>query len=495
MHEKKGKIDAAIVFAIIFFSLLTGFIYTYDTPARLQAGVFLLLMLSVCVGAWIGRCIKPEWGILFTVCMAAFIIRADYIIYTPTWIRQHDVIGFGTGKGQAGYIEYFLENHHMPDFDPREKWGFFQPPLHHVLAAIWLDIQYAAGRLLGWSLDRCRENVQILTLIYGCLCTWIGSKCLKFFDLTLRAYLCAVSLLACAPCFIFLSGSINNDLLCILLQIAGMYFFFVWMKKRNMKTIIPAAIFMGLSMMAKLSGIMLAAPMGCMMMYYLFIAIKGKDKKEILGVIEQYLVFALISIPLGVFFPVRNLVIFGIPLTFTPKVGEPIEGVTFFERIFSPGSERTPFVCMQATGHPYDEFNVPLAIIKTALFGEAVFSDVSPFAALTGWVLLISAAILAVLTFWALLHALKKRDPYGIFMVIYILFSFAFLVNLCFKTPNFSSQDFRYIAHVIIPAAGLYAVLMKDGGKILKTVMGLATFVYCASSLFMYMQVGLVIWN
>ncbi len=497
MFEDDKKRDTAVFAAIIFASLLTCCFYTYDTPARLQAGVFLLMMISVAAVMGAFRRFGFETGVVLVICMSAFLIRADYIIYTPTWIRQHDVIGFGTGMGQAGYIEYFLENGHLPDFDPRKIWGFFQPPLHHITAAIWLKLQMAAGSVFGWGTDRCRENVQVLTLIYSCLTTWLGCKCVAFLKLTRRSYMCAVALMACAPCFIFLSGSINNDILCILLQIAGMYFFFCWMKTPVFKYIIPAALFMGLSMMAKLSGIMLAAPIGCIMLFRLFCTIRDKEKKKTGDLVLQYLVFALISIPLGIFYPVRNLLLFGIPVTYTPKVGEPIEGVTFAERIFSPGSENTPFTCLRASGHAYDEFNVPLAIIKTALFGEADYSGVSAFATLTGRILLVSAALAAVFTFISVLKELFRKDKneYGMFMVIYILFSFAFLIRLCFNIPNFSSQDFRYIAHVIIPAAGLYVQLMNDSKKQVRYVMSFVAGVYCLSSLAMYLQAGLIIWK
>ena len=84
-----------------------------------------------------------------------FVIRAGYIIVTPTWVRQHDVIGFGAGFGQAGFIEYFYQNWKLIDFDPREFWGFFLPPLHHILAAIVLTLNV----VLGFVFHHACENI------------------------------------------------------------------------------------------------------------------------------------------------------------------------------------------------------------------------------------------------------------------------------------------------------------------------------------------------
>ena len=81
---------------------------------------------------------KNKSGLTKIIIIALFLlgifIKLYYINYTETWERQHDVISFGADEGHAAYIEYILNNKSLPDFDPREKWGFFQPPLHHIIS-------------------------------------------------------------------------------------------------------------------------------------------------------------------------------------------------------------------------------------------------------------------------------------------------------------------------------------------------------------------------
>jgi len=507
----KNKRYNEIIYILIFviLSLFTTFIYPLNTPRRLSAVVVLLTIMTLVCGALIAKRTKPIKGFLFSAFLTSFFIKADYIIYTPTWIRQHDVIGFGADEGQAALIEFFYDKMRLIDFDPRTKWGFFQPPLHHMIAGLWLRMQVIIGRLFSWSYDHACENIQILTLIYSLLIIYFAYKIMKRIGLNDRVTAIALLMVALHPSFIFMSGSINNDILCILLQIVCIYFFTGWMQEVKNADMLLAALFMGLSMMAKLSAVLLVPALGIALLYRLFAAVKRKEKLKKL--LLQYAAFGLISVPIGIWSPVRNLVKFGVPLSYTPKVGEGIENVSILERIFYPGSERTPFICLVGNGHAYDEFNVPLALLKTSLFGEADFSVTSPVSALCGWALLMLGAAIALITivsmFLSVFRAIKEikntrsvsiGNEITLLAFIYIMTSIAFIVRLCFTIPNFSSQDFRYIAHIIIPCAAFYAMetdrLYQAGKKKLAAVSCIIAVLFVAASYFMYLLAGCILW-
>ena len=84
--------------------------------------------------------------IMALLLLAGVAIKCYYVSYTDTWERQHDVISFGADEGHAAYIEYIRDNGHLPDFDPREKWAFFQPPLHHIVSGKTMDVAEALGK-------------------------------------------------------------------------------------------------------------------------------------------------------------------------------------------------------------------------------------------------------------------------------------------------------------------------------------------------------------
>lgn len=499
---KNNKISLAGFILMVFISVIfSGFFYDIQAPRRFSVFVMALMLLSCIAGSIYYKKNGNYTGFIFCIFAVGLLSRAHYIIYTPTWCRQHDVIGFGAGMGQAGFIEYFYERLRLIDFDPREKWGFFQPPLHHILAGLWLRLQVALGRFLGWSYDRSCENVQILTMLYSILSVYLGYKILRKFKLEKMPLVFGTLLIACHPCLIQMSGSINNDMLCILLQLLGVYFFLGYMEKEDYGNLIFAAVFMGLSMMAKLSGILLAPGIAIILLYRLWIAAKERKDggEKFIKYIKQYALFGIISVPLGIWSPVRNLLRFNVPLNFTPKVGESLEEYSLFDRLFSLGSERTCFTCLKAGGRSYDEYNVFLSVLKTSLFGEADFSECSGYSSLVGWILLIAGGVLALVLILMCIGLLLKFKELSykqefVFMLVYVLASLGFLYNLIFSIPNFSSEDFRYVAHIIVPE-GLCVGLFCNRYKRAAWPVGILVTVFSAASVLTYVLAGFVIWK
>ncbi len=405
--------------------------------------------------------------------LTALILRLDYVLYTPHWVRQHDVIGFGNYEGQAAYIEWFMKEKRLPDFDPTSRWGFFQPPLHHIISAAWISLQTFFGKNYG----RACENVQYLTLLYSLLILFFAYLIFRQAGLEGESLIAAFALTAIHPGFILLAGSINNDCLCELLMVMSFYYTIRWYRDSTCKNIIPIALCVGLSMFTKLSGA-LAAP--SVAFIFLVKWISGK-KEGFWSYLKQYVVFALICVPLGLFYPIRNLIKYGVSVNYTPPVGEPVYTTDLFSRIFDIRTD-SPFVKMIPNGDSYNEFNMPLAILKTSLFGETDLAvneaRMLPFA----WAALILGALLALMAFAATVCVVakavrtKKNLTENIFWGISYLIPVVFLVNLCISIPYFSSQDFRYIQYVIVTEALFTGLFLKEKEKLRRPVSALILF-------------------
>ncbi len=410
---------------------------------------------------------KGKSAYLVFSALTAFFLRLSYVLYTPHWVRQHDVIGFGNYEGQAAYIEWFLNEKRLPDFDPTTRWGFFQPPLHHIISAIWIGIQSFFGKNYG----RACENVQYLTLIYSLLIMFYAYLIYKQAGLKEKELVLAFALTAIHPGFILLSGSVNNDCLCELFIIMSFYYTVRWYRDSRIRNIIPIALCVGLSMFTKLSGA-LAAP--SIAFIFLVKWIEGR-KPGFLGYLKQYVVFGLICVPVALFYPVRNLLKYGTPMNYTPPVGEPLYGHSLLERIFDIRTD-TPFINLIQNGNAYDEFNIPLAILKTSLFGETNLAANEPRMIPFAWAVLILGALLAIIiafmTLYVTVGSVKRKENTAetLFWGISYLVPVVFLINLCISTPYFSSQDFRYIQYVIVIEglfAGLYCRKRKRAGWML----------------------------
>ena len=234
---------------------------------------------------------------------------------------------------------------------------------------------------------------------------------------------------------------------------------------RKTLNIIKIALCVGLAMLTKLLGAIMAPGIALL---FLIKWIAG-GKKEFLKYLKQYIIFAFISFPLGLFYPVRNFIKFNVPLNFTPEVGEPVGSYSLKQRLFDIKTA-TPFACMVKNNDAYDEYNIFLAMLKTSLFGEtdlaADSAKMVPFA----WAALVTAAILAVFaliaTVYVCIASAKDKDTETLFWGIAYFVPVVFLINLCFSAPYFSSQDFRYIQYVIIIEALFTGLFFKLRGSI-----------------------------
>ncbi len=467
---------------------------------REYAFFFLCFLSAAFLISWIIGKRRKISGIPVFAALSALILRALYIWYTPTWVRQHDVIGFGNSKGigQAALIEWFYERHCLPDFDPSSRWGFFQPPLHHILSAAWLKLNTA----LSIPYAAACENIQILTLIYSLSATCFSFLCLRQAGLKGRFFNISAILCALHPIYILLSGSVNNDMLCALLMIMTAWSALEWYRNGRFSTLIFTALCMGLSMMAKLSGVLTAPAVAFLLLKRLY----AGGLKELWKNIREYLVFGIISIPLGMFFPLRNLILYGIPLNYTPEVGESVEGHSLISRFLDVRTS-TPFACMIKNGDSYDEFNIPLAMIKTSLTGETSFLGNNQYILIPSWALFISGAALAVMAFVFTLAVIcgcfssvsgkSPKIPDFLFTqarfwsIIYVT-GLIFFFNLALSIPNFSSQDFRYIAHLILPEAIFSGwFLMRNPARAWTAAFVAIEAVFALSSASVYFLLGL----
>ena len=443
----------------------------------------------------------PEKERIINICVAAVgliaaMLRVFYIYYTPVWRRQHDVLNFGADEGQAAFIEFFHQGHLLLDFDPREKWGFFQAPLHHMLAALWIRLQEFTG--IDYQ-DAC-EHVQVLTLIYSLAAMYFAYRLFRYFKLSGEALLLSFALSALHPGFILMSGSINNDMLSIMLTVMAIYYGLKWNDEPGWKYTVILAFVIGLGMMTKLSTGLIAPAVAL-----LFIVkwIQGGISK-LPEFLLKYLVFILICAPLALWSPVRNLLKFGVPLGYTPEVGEPVLA-SAAARIFDLRSN-TPYLSRITNGDPFDEFNIFLGMMKTSLFGDENFAYVmteaghsgagAAFMTVLGWVLLLSGALLAVLCFYCSVRVMASRRYIPALSVraylcaIYIVSVFMY-VSFMIKAAYYSSMDFRYVLY-LIPVQALGAgMYIRDCGTPEKRILMMTTAVFSIAVFAVYVSLSM----
>lgn len=420
-------------------------------------------------------------------------VKICYVMYTAVWTRQHDVIDFGVGEGHAAYMEYILANKHLPDFDPTTVWAFFQPPLHHIAAAAWMWI----SKRFGVSDRQMQENVQVLTLMYMCLVILFTFYICKELELSYKASTIVMLVVSLHPMFTIFSGSINNDALSLALTVISIYFALIWYKKPSYARTILLALAIGFSMMAKLSSALVAPAIGVMMLF--------RAWKEFKKFIPKFLCFAVVVFPIGLFWPVRNYILFKTPINYIPGVGQQLTHTGLVSRVFDIRMSSI-YPMLIWNDDPYDEYNVFLAMIKTSLFGEYNFGLISKWINPFAMVVFISAIILMIVGLYATIklclykkstlaseHRILLGGTYLSFMAGYLSFALGY--------SNFSAQDFRYAGVVIVIEAlfiGLYFDSIKarsakeDNTELKKVSLLTVAYVFAICSFIMCILLGLL---
>lgn len=384
--------------------------------------------------------------IIFCTLIIGIILRTAYAFYTPVYIRQHDVESID-GFGHLGYIWNIFSNNRLPEHN---QWQFYQPPLHHILSALWL--KYLS--FTGISLDASLEGLSVLPLIYSSLTLVVSYKILKMFDLSKKSMTIAFGIIAFHPTFIILAGSINNDMLSIFLMLLAYMYILQWNRSCALKDIVFTAVALALAALTKISTLMLALPIGFIFLFKLFQRNKTKTSLQLWS---QYIIFAVISIPIALSHSVYSYIRFEQALGYVPLPGNEnsalfVGNYSFTDRFVKPFS---PTFFSEVFPNPFKDYNLPEYIIKSSIFGEYSFGGKE----LMGTCLLIITVVIIALSLLAMIttaiHLIKNKTNIVPILSLYILWITLMFSHVMFNInyPFGCTMDFRYIVPTILVGA------------------------------------------
>ncbi len=477
---------------LLIVSLFLAFFVNTGVRSLLRWDYLVLLCTVILLLYVFRKSIRWNWA---TWCLlGGGLLKVIYILYTQYFDRQHDVVDFVQGmEGHAYYILYIFQNHRLPDFDPRTVWSFSHPPLHHIISAIWLWV----NAKLGYWGETAFENQQILPMCYmilTALFVYYTAQKLSFEKWGMRI---ALTLVCFHPIYVMLAGSINNDALSLMLSVAAIYFAVCWYEDNSFLALLLVAATIGLSMMAKLSGGLVAVGIGALMVYKLIERIRKKDK--VIRTFVEYICFAIIVFPLGLWWPIRNLVKFNVPISYCEQAAETVGKTDLTSRFFD-FTLTSVYPLTTRNGDAYHEYNLLWMMLKTSLFGEYNYSLYSERITAPAVVLFVVATVLAIVAFAASIYMIfskKSKMDIGyrlLFAGIYVAVLFGF-VSFALQNPYFCAGDFRYSAVAIIVEAlllGMFADRIKDEkmGRIFAVSVTALSVLFALSSACVYVMIG-----
>ena len=449
--------------------LLTAVFFISESLLMLAVG-FVLFGVAIIAVAYLGLLTivlydggaLSEKNIAVIILALGFLMRLAYVLYTDCNVRQHDVEQFGSGIGHAGYIEYIYNNFSLPNFDVREVWQFYHPPLHHIIAAAFLRLTV----LLGGNYNRCLESIQTLTLFYSSLCILFCCRIISQLKLKGRGYIAAVAVCALSPVFTVFSGSINNDVLSVTFAIAAIYYTLRWSESRSIWDILKIAFCIGLGMFTKLSVWMVAPGVAAV---FLIVFMEDKRKHKFGFYLKSYLSFAAVCLPLGLYWSVRNYLLYKVPFTYVPNLGtdsfQYVGNCSVLKRFFVLPKDflSCPFM---AWGEPYYEYNPTSGLLRTMFFGEAINDSSYPQISVCGRLLYWFGILTVSLCIVGIIYMFFKTHCFSIVSRALLLVTFFLTLGMyyyfCFAFPFTCTQNVRYAATLVpIGAVALGAFLNR----------------------------------
>lgn len=394
-------------------------------------------------------------------------LKVNYIHYTSCYMRQQDTLLFDYPMGHLGYIGYLFYNHHLPDFDPRTAWSFSHPPLHHIISAVWVKL----NTLLGVDIDMSIENIQVLTMFYSMGILFFTLLLLR--ELGIKGWVKYAVLLFVAfhPSFVLMAGSVNNDVLSAMFLAGTMLYTVRWYRDSSLKNILLLAGMLGLAMMAKLSAGLIAPAVALVFLVRLVQVFREGMRQGGTGfagglrfaglrrLIGRFAAFAAVVFPLGLWYPVRNLIRFGVPLTYAEKLEltdpQYIGDIPLVQRFTDFSLYQLEHLNIQfLEGGNYREFNVFYGLLKTTIFGNFDFNTLNPFLEGTGAALFwINVAVAAAAVAAAVYCLTRGRRHYpvekGFFTAIFVVYMAGYF-KFCVEYPHICTMNVRYIYPVLL---------------------------------------------
>lgn len=419
------------------------------------------------------------WTSVYGILAAGALLRLFYVCFSTIYDRQYDIglidldAGHTVTGGHLAYIQYLFENWHMPDFNPTSVYQFHHPPLHHFLCAVWMK----GCSLFIRDTDLLEESIQAVPFIASLLILWVLLRLLKQSGLGEKAVRFLMALFAFHPALVLLSGSVNNDCLALLFTLLCIYYAVEWGRRPGFGSILKLALFLGLGMMTKQNVAELAFPIGLLFLWVLWNAVRreGWKGKTVRGLVGQFTVFGLVSIPLGMWFYVRNLLryqvgflwVYELPADSWQYTGN----VPVINRFLWPvPGEMVDNLLHFRIGCGY---NVWMQIIRTSVLGEWDMAGVGRAVKLLAVLLMLLGALLALAAFGAFVRVFllgrKKDRPDTPLRLIYTtgyLVTMAGYLLFAYRYPQECSMHFRYIeVTLLFPAVALGFWLQETDRK------------------------------
>ncbi len=428
-----------------------------------------------------------EYRAVVFILSVSFVFHLLFSLNSALLYQWDQGAFFSTGNGHMGYIEYIYNHLSLPQFDPREKWQYYHPLLHHLTAALFLRIQ----TMFGVNLRIAIYNIQYLPLLYYMFTLIIFYRLSKLLGVKKPYTILLVIIMSFSPAFFYMANYINNDMMSVMFMMLSVYCAVKWYLSRTAADIIRTAFAFGFGMLTKLSVWMAAVPIAILFIAALTENLKNKHYPEFRRLFAQMWAFLGIAAPLSFYWSIRNYIRFGVPIGYIPVINDDSQLIpqSAAQRLFDFNLSQfdQTWVAAVRENDAYNEYNPLIALIKSS---ASVMKEATVFNRL----LLVTTIVLCVISFVSMVIViLKKNVMKPVFLIAVTLFYITLMLSyylFCLKYPHVCTEDIRYASPVIYIgalfislAAGRIQFRKQKLSSVCRIALSVLTAAYSALSL------------
>lgn len=451
-------------------------VYRLELQTSVQSMMLLIIILVAFMGGY-NLCQKFDREMLVAyILFIGFVMRIGYMLYTPCTVRCHDLKAISIASdGNAAYILTILSGH-LPISNEGQ---FYHPPLYYILSGIVIFVLKPILNLTNEiDIINCAK---LISCTFSCATLY----CVKSLcdELKINKPI-PLSLVAFLPNFYLMGGRVNNDAMAVFFMTMVLLFSMRWYKNQSIKNTAILALSFGLGMMSKISVAVLAIPTGLLMIYVIVTSIK---KRNLLKTLKSLCLFTVVSIPLGLAYPIRNWVLFEQPFNYVFDVGSDgfaSQNYSFVQRFLS---FPMPKMFKPIYNNVHTDYNIWMYLLKGGLFGEFRFNIAVPIPA----TMLFIYVLISIFMIISMVSALKEKDKNIIYLVLSATVLFISYIAFNIMYPYGCTMDFRYVAPVFVINTLLFGRFIdkhktKKYGTVLYRISAVIVLIFSLLSIYMF---------
>lgn len=475
---------------LIFISFIVSLCFLYYLKTIFEPNhLFIVISTIFCISCMIIlkylKLYTPKVGAVFSLILITAIL-IGYNCYSPYWSRQHDSRSFYSPEngGHFGYIGYIFNNKSLPTGSPIGVWCFYNPPLFYIISAITMEIVVA----IKDSVDIGFEIIQCLSMIYTIIFNIYVYRILKEIGIK-KSIIPVLIFVGLSPAMVIMSGSINNDILSIALSTMAIYYTIIWYKDDSLKTLLKIALTISLAIMTKISAALIAVAIAIV-----FLVKVAKNKNNFIIYLRHFTIFALLALPIGLWFPIKNLVLYDVPITYVQSVDESnsanVSKYSIFDRFFKINDNHLETINIDMS-EKNAEYNLYTTTLKSFIIDEHIDYEENKILKIVIPAIFYVSIIISIAYLISIIYALMKRKKLNNWLYFFLLIGILQIgsyIKFCFDFPFTFTMNFRYIIPTLITYSAITG-MVSDKNKILFNVNTALISIFSLLSIIMFTNI------